>query len=115
MIERLESILKLTVDEYEKYIDTVYPYTQQELEILMRIANAYTIMSKIVSLFGSGASDGNKRAKDKLHIFGRNTNFSRKVDNVNRFIFSELLISSFVFTSICFTTDFHVSSLATLK
>lgn len=42
LIERLESILKLTVDEYEKYIDTVYPYTQQELEILMRIANAYS-------------------------------------------------------------------------
>ena len=39
-IEKMESILKITVSNYEKYLlnDDIYPFTENEIEILMNIA-----------------------------------------------------------------------------
>lgn len=37
----IEDAIKLTVPEYEKYLDSIYPYTEQELLMIMRLANAY--------------------------------------------------------------------------
>lgn len=38
--KELEEAIKLTVPAYENYIDSIYPYTEQELLMLMRLANA---------------------------------------------------------------------------
>lgn len=39
--KEIEDAIKLTVPEYEKHLDGIYPYTEQELLMLLRLANAY--------------------------------------------------------------------------
>lgn len=39
--KEIEDAIKLTVPEYEKHLDDIYPYTEQELLMLLRLANAY--------------------------------------------------------------------------
>lgn len=46
LISRLEKALKLTISDYRKYIDVIYPYTEQEYVILMRLANSYNKMER---------------------------------------------------------------------
>lgn len=43
-LEKLESALALTVCDYEKYMEKVYPYMEQEVMILINIANIYNRM-----------------------------------------------------------------------
>ncbi len=40
-VRRLEDALRLTAPGYDKFIDKIYPFTEQELRILMRLANSY--------------------------------------------------------------------------
>ena len=54
LVEEVKNIIKLTAPDYEKYIDSVYPYTEQELLMLMRLACAYAEMEnheKSISLY----------------------------------------------------------------
>lgn len=40
-VVRMDEAIRLTVPDYESYLDEIYPYTEQELMILMRMANTY--------------------------------------------------------------------------
>ena len=46
-IKKMEEAIRLTAPDYEKFIETIYPYTEQELKILMRLANAYARINEL--------------------------------------------------------------------
>lgn len=46
IVEKIENALKITIDNYEKYMDSIYPYREQELLLLMGIASFYYKMEK---------------------------------------------------------------------
>lgn len=41
LIELLEEAIRITIPEYETYLEKIYPYTEQEVLNLMNLANAY--------------------------------------------------------------------------
>lgn len=41
LIVRLEAAIRMTLPEYERYLDKEYPYTEQEVLALMNLAGAY--------------------------------------------------------------------------
>ena len=43
MISRLEEAIRMTLPEYEQYLDKEYPYTEQEVLALMNLAGAYRL------------------------------------------------------------------------
>lgn len=43
MIFRLEEAIRMTIPEYEQYLDKEYPYTEQEVLTLMNLAGAYRV------------------------------------------------------------------------
>lgn len=46
LIDLLEQSIQLTLPDYEKYLDKIYPYTEQEVLNLMSLANAYRRLDK---------------------------------------------------------------------
>ena len=46
MISRLEEAIRMTLPEYEQYLDKEYPYTEQEVLALMNLAGAYRLKKR---------------------------------------------------------------------
>lgn len=40
-LKRLEDIIALSIPDYERFLDKVYPFMNEEVQILMNVANAY--------------------------------------------------------------------------
>lgn len=51
LIKKLDESVRLTIPQYEMYIDKVYPYTMQEVLTLLNLANAYGKIGKTEKSF----------------------------------------------------------------
>lgn len=91
LLEKLREALRMTVPDYEELLEKDYPFTIQELSIIMNIANnlqadednkSIHIYERLLHIVSLGYMDGNS-IKRMLPVLLRQINLHMEPDNVN--------------------------------